>query len=159
MDQSLFTTCMFPSQKANNVQHVQKTLFKFTLCIHSPPKAHFLVGHFIASALFHGKKHLFVSISVFFFVSFSLLSIHNKLLPLYLLRKVKMEENLNKLFHTFCRVSDSDCPLLEVLEAIRPHLQLTFENILAHINTIYVLQTRPGAMQKQERYLRLKVGE
>lgn len=56
-----------------------------------------------------------------------------------------------------CRVADENCSILEVLEAIRPHLQLTFENVLAHINTIYVLQTRQGAMGKHERYLRLKV--
>lgn len=54
------------------------------------------------------------------------------------------------------RVADENCPLLEVLEAIRPHLTLTFENILAHINTIYVLQTRQ-AVGKFDRYLRLKV--
>lgn len=56
------------------------------------------------------------------------------------------------------RVAENDCPLLEVLEAVRPHLILNFENILAHINTIYVLKTKQGAMNKHERYLRLKVG-
>lgn len=55
------------------------------------------------------------------------------------------------------RVVEPNCPLLEVLEAVRPHLQLTFENILAHINTIYVLKTRQGAMGRHERYLRIKV--
>lgn len=45
-----------------------------------------------------------------------------------------------------------------MLEAVRPHLILNFENILAHINTIYVLKTKQGAMNKHERYLRLKVG-
>ncbi|KAJ6640086.1 Guanylate cyclase soluble subunit beta-1 [Pseudolycoriella hygida] len=54
------------------------------------------------------------------------------------------------------RVSEANCPLLEVLEAVRPHLQLSFENILAHINTIYVLKTKQGAMGLHERYLRLK---
>lgn len=51
--------------------------------------------------------------------------------------------------------------LIEVVEAIRPHLQLTFENILSHINTIYVLQTRQGAMSSrhEQRFLRLKVNE
>jgi len=46
-----------------------------------------------------------------------------------------------------------------VVEAIRPHLQLNFENILSHINTIYVLQTRQGAMSSrhEQRFLRLKV--
>lgn len=55
------------------------------------------------------------------------------------------------------RVIEGDCPLLEVLEVVRPHLQLTFENILAHINTIYVLKTRQGAMGRHQRNLRLKV--
>lgn len=55
------------------------------------------------------------------------------------------------------RVSEENCPLLEVLEAVRPHLDMTFENVLAHINTIYVLKTKQGAMGEHERYLRLKV--
>lgn len=29
---------------------------------------------------------------------------------------------------------------------VRPHLELTFDNILAHINTVYVLNTNPGIM-------------
>lgn len=45
----------------------------------------------------------------------------------------------------------------DVLEAVRPHLDLSFETILAHINTIFVLATRQGAMMHHERYLRLKV--
>lgn len=57
------------------------------------------------------------------------------------------------------RVAEENCSLIEVVEAIRPHLQLTFENILSHINTIYVLQTRQGAMSSrlEQRFLRLKV--
>lgn len=31
---------------------------------------------------------------------------------------------------------------------MRPHLDLTFENILSHINTVYVLRTRPGAYDR-----------
>lgn len=60
-----------------------------------------------------------------------------------------------------CRVAEENCSLIEVVEAIRPHLQLTFENILSHINTIYVLQTRQGAMSSrhEQRFLRLKVSE
>ncbi|KAK0165453.1 hypothetical protein PV328_003962 [Microctonus aethiopoides] len=30
---------------------------------------------------------------------------------------------------------------------VRPHLELTFENILSHINTVYVLKTKKGVMQ------------
>lgn len=32
------------------------------------------------------------------------------------------------------------------VEQVRPHLELTFDNILAHINTVYVLNTKPGIM-------------
>ncbi|XP_034250130.1 guanylate cyclase soluble subunit beta-1 [Thrips palmi] len=54
------------------------------------------------------------------------------------------------------------CLLTDVLEPVRPHLDLTFENILAHINTVYVLKTRPGALDAEPdtppefTYLRLK---
>lgn len=34
-----------------------------------------------------------------------------------------------------------------ILFQVRPHLDLTFENILSHINTVYVLKTRPGVME------------
>ncbi|XP_058127008.1 guanylate cyclase soluble subunit beta-1 [Anopheles ziemanni] len=54
------------------------------------------------------------------------------------------------------RIYEKNCPLLALFEAVRPHLQLSFENILAHINTIYVLKTKAGVMSKSERYLRLK---
>jgi hypothetical protein len=47
---------------------------------------------------------------------------------------------------------------------VRPHLELTFENILSHINTVYVLKTKPGVMEAEHQdvaqefsYLRLKV--
>jgi guanylate cyclase soluble subunit beta len=47
---------------------------------------------------------------------------------------------------------------------VRPHLELTFENILSHINTVYVLKTKPGVMETEApdgpqefSYLRLKV--
>lgn len=49
---------------------------------------------------------------------------------------------------------------LNICFQVRPHLELTFQNILSHINTIYVLKTRAGVMQVNEppeyRYLRLK---
>ncbi|XP_052868356.1 guanylate cyclase soluble subunit beta-1 [Anopheles cruzii] len=54
------------------------------------------------------------------------------------------------------RIQEKQCPLLALFEAVRPHLQLSFDNILAHINTIYVLKTNAGVMSKSERYLRLK---
>lgn len=54
------------------------------------------------------------------------------------------------------RLTETNCLLLDVLEAVRPHVNLTFDNILAHINTIYVLKTKVGALAEQG-YLRLKV--
>lgn len=54
------------------------------------------------------------------------------------------------------RLTESNCLLNDVLEAVRPHVNLTFDNILAHINTIYVLKTKSGAIAGQG-YLRLKV--
>lgn len=45
---------------------------------------------------------------------------------------------------------------------VRPHLELTFDNILSHINTVYVLKTKPGVMkvdpEPEFSPLRLKVG-
>ncbi|XP_022914557.1 guanylate cyclase soluble subunit beta-1 [Onthophagus taurus] len=40
----------------------------------------------------------------------------------------------------------SGCKVTDVLDTVRPHLDFTFANILSHINTIYVLKTRPGVM-------------
>ncbi|EAT32525.1 AAEL015372-PA [Aedes aegypti] len=54
------------------------------------------------------------------------------------------------------KISEQNCRLLTIFEAIRPHLELSFVNILAHINTIYVLKTKAGVMSISERYLRLK---
>lgn len=35
----------------------------------------------------------------------------------------------------------------KTLFQVRPHLDLTFDNVLSHINTVYVLRTRPGVME------------
>ncbi|XP_061393461.1 guanylate cyclase soluble subunit beta-1 [Musca vetustissima] len=81
-----------------------------------------------------------------------------KVFPFHLIfdRQMKIVQAGKSVSRVIPRVAEENCLILEVLEAIRPHLQLTFENVLAHINTIYVLQTRQGAMGKHERYLRLK---
>ncbi|KAK5643100.1 hypothetical protein RI129_006945 [Pyrocoelia pectoralis] len=58
------------------------------------------------------------------------------------------------------KVIDFDCKITDILDPVRPHLELTFENILSHINTIYVLKTKSGVMEvnvaPEYRYLRLK---
>lgn len=56
----------------------------------------------------------------------------------------------------FHRLTETNCLLNDVLEAVRPHVNLNFDNILAHINTIYVLKTKSGVLAGQG-YLRLKV--
>lgn len=55
------------------------------------------------------------------------------------------------------KVAEANCPLLDVLEPVRPHIQLSFKTILAHISTIYVLKTKPGTMLEPEMFIRLKV--
>lgn len=55
------------------------------------------------------------------------------------------------------RLAEPHCKLVEVLEAVRPHVNLNFDNILAHINTIYVLKTKISALASGQGYLRLKV--
>ncbi|ENN82069.1 hypothetical protein YQE_01553, partial [Dendroctonus ponderosae] len=58
------------------------------------------------------------------------------------------------------KVIEDECLVTDILDPIRPHLELTFENILSHINTIYVLKTKHGVMQvdapPEYRFLRLK---
>nr|KAF7434241.1 hypothetical protein H0235_002432 [Vespula pensylvanica] len=58
------------------------------------------------------------------------------------------------------QVCSGSCKLTDILFAVRPHLELTFENILSHINTVYVLRTKKGAMRvassEEYAYLRLK---
>uniref|UniRef100_A0A1B0BHM7 Guanylate cyclase soluble subunit beta-1 n=1 Tax=Glossina palpalis gambiensis TaxID=67801 RepID=A0A1B0BHM7_9MUSC len=64
-----------------------------------------------------------------------------KIFPFHLMfdRQMKIVQAGKSVSRVIPRVADENCSLLEVLEAIRPHLQLTFENVLAHINTIYGL--------------------
>ncbi|XP_058789203.1 guanylate cyclase soluble subunit beta-1 isoform X2 [Phymastichus coffea] len=58
------------------------------------------------------------------------------------------------------QVCNENCKLNDILLTVRPHLELTFENILSHINTVYVLRTKNGVMQvdasEEYSYLRLK---
>ncbi|XP_034484416.1 guanylate cyclase soluble subunit beta-1 [Drosophila innubila] len=83
-----------------------------------------------------------------------------KVFPFHLMfdRQMKVVQAGKAVSRVIPRVAEENCSLIEVVEAIRPHLQLTFENILSHINTIYVLQTRQGAMSSrlEQRFLRLK---
>ncbi|KAH9637519.1 hypothetical protein HF086_010930 [Spodoptera exigua] len=44
------------------------------------------------------------------------------------------------------RVTRPGCKITDVLDTVRPHLEMTFANVLAHINTVYVLKTKPEEM-------------
>ena len=72
-------------------------------------------------------------------------------------RKMRIVQAGKSVARVIPRVKEQLCPLLEILEAVRPHIELTFQNILAHINTIYVLKTRDGMMLTKDTFLRLKV--
>ncbi|CAN8012772.1 putative soluble guanylyl cyclase beta subunit [Ixodes scapularis] len=45
----------------------------------------------------------------------------------------------------------------DLMELVRPHMELTFDNILAHINTVYVLRTRVAAGQPGDRATRMRL--
>lgn len=55
------------------------------------------------------------------------------------------------------KVAEQKCPLLDILEPIRPHIQLSFQTILSHISTIYVLKTKQNVMLEPDMMMRLKV--
>lgn len=57
------------------------------------------------------------------------------------------------------KVAEKNCHLLDILDPIRPHIQLSFQAILSHISTIYVLKTRQDAMLEPDMFMRLKVSE
>nr|XP_053655607.1 guanylate cyclase soluble subunit beta-1-like [Cherax quadricarinatus] len=42
------------------------------------------------------------------------------------------------------KVCSSDATLDQLFDVVRPHMELSFDNILSHINTIYVLRTKEG---------------
>lgn len=72
-------------------------------------------------------------------------------------RQMKIVQAGKSVSRVIPKVSEENCPLLDVLEPVRPHIQLSFQNILAHISTIYVLKTKPGTMLQPEMFMRLKV--
>lgn len=55
------------------------------------------------------------------------------------------------------KVAEENCHLLDILEPIRPHIQLSFQTILSHISTIYVLKTKQDVMLESDMLMRLKV--
>ena len=82
-----------------------------------------------------------------------------KVFPFHIMfdRKMRIVQAGKSVSRVIPKVSELNCLLLDVLEAVRPHIKMTFQNILSHINTIYVLKTKQEVMLKPEMFIRLKV--
>ena len=82
-----------------------------------------------------------------------------KVFPFHIMfdRQMRIVQAGKSVSRVIPKVSEINCWLLDVLEAVRPHIKMTFQNILSHINTIYVLKTKQEVMIKPEMFIRLKV--
>ncbi|KAK9497202.1 hypothetical protein O3M35_004565 [Rhynocoris fuscipes] len=71
------------------------------------------------------------------------------LFPFHLMfdRELKIHQTGSTIVRIIPNAANFDCKLTDLLDPVRPHLDLTFENILSHINTIYVLRTKQGVMK------------
>ncbi|XP_026473245.1 guanylate cyclase soluble subunit beta-1 [Ctenocephalides felis] len=71
-----------------------------------------------------------------------------KVFPFHVLfdRNLRVTQAGGAVSRVIPKLNQVDCLLTDVLFAVRPHLKLTFDNVLSHINTVYVLKTKPGAM-------------
>ncbi|PSN51153.1 Guanylate cyclase soluble subunit beta-1 [Blattella germanica] len=88
-----------------------------------------------------------------------------RVFPFHLLfdRNLRVVQTGSTVARVMPRVTRPGCRITDILDTVRPHLELTFENILSHINTVYVLKTKSGVMQTEHQdgasefsYLRLK---
>jgi guanylate cyclase soluble subunit beta len=52
-----------------------------------------------------------------------------------------------------------NCRVDTVFEMIRPHMDFEFNNVLSHINTVYVLRTKPGILDSDGLYLQTNMTE
>lgn len=73
------------------------------------------------------------------------------LFPFHLMfdRELKIHQKGSTIVRIIPKAASVNCKLTDLLDPVRPHLELTFENILSHINTIYVLRTKVGVMKVQ----------
>ncbi|CAH1174092.1 unnamed protein product [Phaedon cochleariae] len=85
-----------------------------------------------------------------------------RLFPFHIMfdRDMKIVQTGSSVARVIPKANSFKCKITDILDTIRPHLDLTFDNILSHINTIYVLKTRAGVMKvnapPEFRFLRLK---
>ncbi|KAG7154264.1 Guanylate cyclase soluble subunit beta-1-like [Homarus americanus] len=59
-------------------------------------------------------------------------------------RDLKIHQSGDSISRVLPAVCSTDGSLDQLFDVVRPHMELTFDNILSHINTIYVLQTKEG---------------
>ncbi|KAJ9595190.1 hypothetical protein L9F63_013514, partial [Diploptera punctata] len=88
-----------------------------------------------------------------------------RVFPFHLLfdRELRVVQTGSTVARVMPRVTQPGCRITDIFDTVRPHLELTFENILSHINTVYVLKTKAGVMEAEHQdrasefsYLRLK---
>jgi guanylate cyclase soluble subunit beta len=72
-------------------------------------------------------------------------------------RSMKIVQAGKSVSRVIPRLAEENCNLLDVLEPVRPHIALSFQTILSHISTIYVLKTKPNTMLESDMFMRLKV--
>ncbi|KAL1130144.1 hypothetical protein AAG570_013082 [Ranatra chinensis] len=72
-----------------------------------------------------------------------------KLFPFHLMfdRNLNIQQTGTTIAREMPLVHSSNCKLTDLIDPVRPHLEVTFDNILAHINTVYVLKTKHGVMK------------
>ncbi|KAG5681351.1 hypothetical protein PVAND_010795 [Polypedilum vanderplanki] len=71
-------------------------------------------------------------------------------------RQMKIVQAGKSVSRVIPKINENHCNLLDILEAIRPHIELSFQSILAHISTIYVLKTKACVMLEPDMFMRLK---
>lgn len=74
-------------------------------------------------------------------------------------RQMKIVQAGHSVSRVIPKLLDDNCSLSDILEAVRPHIYLSFQNILSHISTIYVLKTKSGTMLEPNMFMRLKVSK
>lgn len=76
-----------------------------------------------------------------------------RIFPFHLMfdRDLIIRQAGNSISRVLPEVTRPGCKMTEFLEMIRPHLDFTFDKILSHINTIYVLRTKEGLMEYRTR--------
>ncbi|XP_014243473.1 guanylate cyclase soluble subunit beta-1 [Cimex lectularius] len=64
-------------------------------------------------------------------------------------RELKLHQTGSAIARIIPRATSPLCHLTDLVDPVRPHLEITFDNILAHINTVYVLKTKQGIIKSQ----------